>query len=1144
MAGEFGDVDVAVSKIARDVQIRKYGKFLEEYAVQLQGIEDALYECTSDAWDMTLDPISLKISRERTTLLQLISTENKLLNKIITVLASLCLEMKQLIHEAETKYYHGLILYGEGNIETNGGTQEGETQIQTGRIVLFLQELFCFVARCNLVIKNVMQQLSSLHQPAKSSQKVIDVSGVHFLPVYETIGELLTVLVTLDEIVASQSMLKDHWELYKRLIKAVRPNPAKFAVSVNDLQPFEKLLNRMQDYLLEGRIFQSCMEQNYDDGEIIVSKNSALLEEFGCCVNQLFSNVDAKIGGATETSERHQLVGVFCLYVLNYYIFRVVDKKSFKVFWDIYKKVPAVHLNGNVLWCPDMFLLSKLPQLTKNLDKKVQLAAITSRQNFLQLKGQSLPKDAIAYYLQVTQWMVKMESAVIEKKKLEDEFDKHCRLYSQGLSLAYSIRHTVTTVMNLHVVHHKAMTKAAVLALCRLVELLKTIEYTFHRHTMLISEYISHIIQHLSYMQLKIFHSAKNRLYQEKKHIEQRLDTISALELAECTINGPGTKERRLIASLAFRFLASNRCLREEELNNISAGLSLLDTICDLHEKVRNACNCSFLYWHRVAIPIYLTDILENSLNARRMQYMFLALKDCIYPLITTKHAEDSKTLITLFKGEMLAVLKEHLLDPLCRAIETDLRLHIHSHLQLDDRNPFNVGVKYYAPFLKLNSIRFFDTSINMRAYVERYLEKTFYNLTTVALHDWHTYGEMRNLAYQKYGLIIVDDHLPSQTLEQGLDVLEIMRNINVFVVKYLYNLNNQIFVEKASNNKHLNTINIRHIANSVRTHGSGIMNTTVNFTYQFLRKKFYIFSQFMFDEHIKSRLIKDIRYFKEIKAQNDQKYPFERAEKFNRGIRKLGLTPDGRSYLDQFRQLITHIGNAMGYVRMIRSGGLHCCYNAVRFVPDLEDIVTFEDLCKEEDLSQQCQDSARSLDASIGNLIKSFEGTEYFKLLVSVFAPVFRDSKNMHLRNFHVIVPPLTVNFVEHSIACKDSLNRKNKEDAAFTDDGFAMGVAYILKLLDLDKEFDSLHWTQSVREKYRRDQDQLRKQQDSVNGKDDEKLQQTMTLTARRLETYKNEFELLLYSLSSARIFFRSSGQTVSDDEVIGDFHVILSL
>jgi WASH complex subunit 7 len=205
--------------------------------------------------------------------------------------------------------------------------------------------------------------------------------------------------------------------------------------------------------------------------------------------------------------------------------------------------------------------------------------------------------------------------------------------------------------------------------------------------------------------------------------------------------------------------------------------------------------------------------------------------------------------------------------------------------------------------------------------------------------------------------------------LEQGLDVLEIMRNIHVFVTRYLYNLNNQIFVEKSSQNKHLNTINIRHIANSIRTHGIGIMNTTVNFTYQYLRKQFYVFSQFLFDEHIKAKLIKDITFFKESKVSLDQKvlhliymhlnllnrlnfirkkYPYERAEKFNRSIRKLGLLQDNQTYLDQFRQLISQIGNALGYVRMIRSGGLNYCSNTIRFVPDLDDIVSFEQYSSE----------------------------------------------------------------------------------------------------------------------------------------------------------------------------------------------------
>ena len=54
---------------------------------------------------------------------------------------------------------------------------------------------------------------------------------------------------------------------------------------------------------------------------------------------------------------------------------------------------------------------------------------------------------------------------------------------------------------------------------------------------------------------------------------------------------------------------------------------------------------------------------------------------------------------------------------------------------------------------------------------------------------------------------------------------------------------------------------------------------------------------------------LQDIRFFKETKEQSDQKYPFERAEKFNKGIRKLGLTPEGQTYLDQFRTLISQIG-------------------------------------------------------------------------------------------------------------------------------------------------------------------------------------------------------------------------------------------
>ena len=57
---------------------------------------------------------------------------------------------------------------------------------------------------------------------------------------------------------------------------------------------------------------------------------------------------------------------------------------------------------------------------------------------------------------------------------------------------------------------------------------------------------------------------------------------------------------------------------------------------------------------------------------------------------------------------------------------------------------------------------------------VTHYLETVFYNLTTVALHDWMTYAEMRSLAREKYGLEMAENHLPMGGLDQGLDVLQV----------------------------------------------------------------------------------------------------------------------------------------------------------------------------------------------------------------------------------------------------------------------------------------------------------------------------------------------------------------------------------
>lgn len=52
---------VGYIEIVSETQLKKYGKFLEDYASQLNAIEKALDDTVGDTWNLTLDPISLQV---------------------------------------------------------------------------------------------------------------------------------------------------------------------------------------------------------------------------------------------------------------------------------------------------------------------------------------------------------------------------------------------------------------------------------------------------------------------------------------------------------------------------------------------------------------------------------------------------------------------------------------------------------------------------------------------------------------------------------------------------------------------------------------------------------------------------------------------------------------------------------------------------------------------------------------------------------------------------------------------------------------------------------------------------------------------------------------------------------------------------
>merc|ERR1719231_943488 len=101
-------------------------------------------------------------------------------------------------------------------------------------------------------------------------------------------------------------------------------------------------------------------------------------------------------------------------------------------------------------------------------------------------------------------------------------------------------------------------------------------------------------------------------------------------------------------------------------------------------------------------------------------------------------------------------------------------------------------------------------------------------------------------------------------------------------------------------------------------------------------------------------------------------------------------------------------------------------------------------------------------------------------------------------------------------------------------------MGVAYILAIMDQGREFDSLHWFETVTLKHEQDKLELQAKQQQrakeVRGKKgarhdmDEDAVHTLQMTAKRMQQHKREFDLLFFSLSGARIFFKEAEADVS--------------
>jgi len=364
-----------------------------------------------------------------------------------------------------------------------------------------------------------------------------------------------------------------------------------------------------------------------------------------------------------------------------------------------------------------------------------------------------------------------------------------------------------------------------------------------------------------------------------------------------------------------------------------------------------------------------------------------------------------------------------------------------------------------------------------------------------------------------------------------------------------------QSFIERrpAKGAKHLNTMNIKTVTACLRQHGLGVVSSAISVCYKLLSTKFQAFTDFMANDNIRSLLSREFRWF--IEQQNEGKttaYPFDRGTAFAQEFKKLALDSGSSNMLDECRVIISEMGNIIAFARMMRAAKRRLISEQISFLPTsftLDNTIETEEGISGDDTVNTAK---AEVDDVISNILNNTD-TDFVRAFVNVFRGVVKktESDNQFMRSFFCIIPALSLCFVESSLQGKEIMHKKDvSRDGYYTDDGFAVGLAFSLSVLGQTKRFECLNWSNSSQSKYAEDEDDLIQKKDAIQVKKNAKIkvaksqaswfssstEDTDTLTqvedtelkilnlaAKRLEGNKREMAMLFFAINGAQSLFK---------------------
>jgi len=133
--------------------------------------------------------------------------------------------------------------------------------------------------------------------------------------------------------------------------------------------------------------------------------------------------------------------------------------------------------------------------------------------------------------------------------------------------------------------------------------------------------------------------------------------------------------------------------------------------------------------------------------------------------------------------------------------------------------------------------------------------------------------------------------------------------------------------------------------------------------------------------------------------------------------------------------------------------------------------------------------EAVKMFDMCIKNLFKQAdEAGDYLRMIVQNFDGLTEGENTKHLKLFYLMIPPLCLSYIDHLQKGKEIISSKNKNVGGFIlDDGFPLGVAYLLKVLNQSEKFAGLNWFSSMINKLDKDHEAAKRREKEMREQPD---------------------------------------------------------